>query len=154
VNHLTIKRRLVAADRHLMMERIEELRHRIDVDAWKRQVEEAAASLTENLNGLKTATDRFQRLRDEKLQEMRDARDEKVAEMRSLRDQKIQEMREVRDETIRHMREVRDEEIEALNKRIEELKQAVSEEMDAWKAMVHLVLESPESRLSMPPSGR
>ena len=154
VNHLTIKRRLVAADRHLMMERIEELRHRIDVEAWKRQVEEAAASLTENLNGLKTATDRFQRLRDEKMAEMREARDGKLAEMRSLRDQKMQEMREARDGTIRHMREVRDEEIEALNQRIEELKQAVSEEMEAWKSMVHLVLESPESRLAMVPAAR
>jgi len=173
VNHLTIKRRLVAADRHLMMERIEGLKHRIDVDAWSLRVEEAAASLTENLNGLKTASDKFQRLknekleqvrtatdakmgemraaRDEKLQQMRSARDEKIAEMRVARDETIQQMREARDETLEQMRARRDEELEQLQRRIDELKATVSDEMDAWKEMVHLILETPESRLAMIP---
>lgn len=140
VNQLTIKRRLVAADRHLMMERIEELKHRIDVDAWSARVEEAAASLTTNLNGLKTASDKFQRMKSEKLDQMRHARDEK-----------IQEMKDARDETIHNMKERRDEELELLNQRIEELKTAVSQEMDEWKEMVHLLLETPEARLAMIP---
>ena len=136
VNHLTIKRRLVAADRHLMMERIEELKHRIDVDAWSKKVEEASASLTANLNGLKTASDKFHRMKTEKLEQMRAARDEK-----------IQEMKDARDETIQHMKDKRDEELELLTQRIEELKATVSHEMDEWKEMVHLLLEAPEARL-------
>lgn len=115
VNHLTIKRRLVAADRHLMLERIEELKHRIDYDSWSARVEEAAESLTANLNGLKTTSDKIQRLKDEKIQQMKTARDE---------------------------------ELELLHQRFDELKKNVTDEMDAWKAMVHLILESPESRLT------
>ena len=101
VNQLTIKRRLVAADRHLMMERIEELKHRIDVDAWSARVEEAAASLTTNLNGLKTASDKFQRMKSEKLDQMRHARDEKIQEMKDARDETIHNMKERRDEECR-----------------------------------------------------
>lgn len=140
VNQLTIKRRLVAADRHLMMERVEELKHRIDVEAWTARIEEASASLTNNLNGLKTASDKFQRMKSEKLDQMRHARDEK-----------IQEMKDARDETLQNMKERRDEELELLNQRIEELKAAVAEEMDEWKEMVHLILETPESRLASIP---
>lgn len=162
VNQLTIKRRLVAADRHLMMERIEELKHRIDVDAWSTRVEEAAASLTSNLNGLKTASDKFQRMKDEridqlrsakdqKVQEMRHARDAKLQEMREARDVKIQEMKDARDETLQSMRERRDEELELLQQRIDELKATVAQEMEEWKEMVQLLLETPESRLATIP---
>ncbi|MGB1374183.1 MAG: hypothetical protein ACPG8N_00480, partial [Rhodothermales bacterium] len=173
VNQLTIKRRLVAADRHLMMERLEELKHRIDVDSWSQRVEDAAASLTENLNGLKTASDKLQRLkketfdnvrtakaakvgemravRDETIQQMRSVRDEKIAEMRTARDETIQQVRDAGQETLQQMRQRRDEELELLQQRIDELKATVSDEMDAWKEMVHLLLETPESRLAMIP---
>ncbi|MGB1049051.1 MAG: fatty acid desaturase [Rhodothermales bacterium] len=173
VNQLTIKRRLVAADRHLMMERLEELKHRIDVDSWSQRVEDAAASLTENLIGLKTASDKLQRLkketfdnvrtakaakvgemravRDETIQQMRSVRDEKMAEMRTARDETIQQVRDAGQETLQQMRQRRDEELDLLQQRIDELKATVSDEMDAWKEMVHLLLETPESRLAMIP---
>jgi stearoyl-CoA desaturase (delta-9 desaturase) len=152
VNKLTIKRRLVAADRHLMMERIEELKHRIDVEAWSARVEEAAASLTANLNGLKTATDKFQRMKDQGFEQLRSAKDDKVNEMRVARDAKLQEMRNARDGKLQLMRERRDEELALMQKRVEELKATVAEEMKEWKEMVTLVLETPESRLASVPA--
>jgi stearoyl-CoA desaturase (delta-9 desaturase) len=151
VNKLTIKRRLVAADRHLMMERIKELKHRIDVDAWSARVEEAAASLTTNLNGLKTASDKFQRMKEERLESLRMVKEHKVKEMRDVRDVKMQEIREARDETLQLMRERRDEELDLLQKRIDELKATVAAEMKEWKEMVELLLETPEYRLAAIP---
>ncbi len=70
VNKITIKRNLVAADRHLMVERVQALSIHIDRDAWIARIEEAAASLTENLNGLKTASDRYQKLKKQKDEEV------------------------------------------------------------------------------------
>lgn len=88
VNHLTIKRKLVAADRHLMMERIKELSHKIDHEAWMQRIEDAATSLTQNLNILKTASDKYKR--------MKDLRDEEVellqAKIADLKKRVSQEM--------------------------------------------------------------
>ncbi len=81
VNNITIKRNLVAADRHLMVERIKALNITIDREAWIARVEEAAASLTENLNGLKTASDKYQKLKAQKDEEM-EAMRHRVAEFK------------------------------------------------------------------------
>jgi len=106
VNHLTIKRRLVAADRHLMIERIQELSTKIDYEDWKLKIENAATSLTDNLNILKTASDKYKRMKD-----------------------------------------VKNEEVELLRAKVTEMKAIVSKEMDEWKSMVQLVLESSETKL-------
>jgi len=90
VNHLTIKRRLVAADRHLMMERIHELSHRIDCEGWKLKVEEAASSLTENLNILKTASDKYQRMKDLKNEEV-ELLQAKIAEKKQIVSHEMEE---------------------------------------------------------------
>ncbi len=90
VNHLTIKRRLVAADRHLMMERIQELSSRIDCEGWKLKVEEAATSLTENLNILKTASDKYQRMKDLKNEEV-EALQAKIAEKKKVVSDEMEE---------------------------------------------------------------
>jgi len=90
VNHLTIKRRLVAADRHLMMERIHELSSRIDCEGWKMKVEEAATSLTENLNILKTASDKYQRMKDLKNEEV-EALQAKIAEKKQVVSDEMEE---------------------------------------------------------------
>jgi stearoyl-CoA desaturase (Delta-9 desaturase) len=70
VNKITIKRNLIAADRHLMVERLQSLNIHFDKEAWITRIEEAAASLTENLNGLKTASDRYQKLKAQKDEEV------------------------------------------------------------------------------------
>jgi len=108
VNKITIKRNLVAADKHLMVERIQDLNIKFDRDAWIARVEEAAASLTENLNSLKTVSDRYQKLKVQK-----------------------------------------DEEVEILRARMKEFKATVAHEMDEWKKMCHLILETPESKLAL-----
>jgi len=108
VNKITIKRKLVAADRFLMVERLRELSFSFDHEGWISRVEESAASLTNNLNVLKTASDKYQK-----------------------------------------MKHTGNEEVEALKVRINDVRTSIENEMDEWKAMCHLILESPESRLAV-----
>jgi len=47
------------------------------------------------------------------------------------------------------MKHTGNEEVEALKVRINDVRTSIENEMDEWKAMCHLILESPESRLAV-----
>jgi stearoyl-CoA desaturase (delta-9 desaturase) len=62
VDHLTIKRNLISADRKLMLEHLETIRH-LDREQIAHMIERVFEPLTTKLVGLKTATERYDKLK-------------------------------------------------------------------------------------------
>lgn len=64
VNNLTIKRRLLLADRRLMLEHLEQVMHD-EADKLKERVDSVFESLGESMSGLKSATEHYRKLKGE-----------------------------------------------------------------------------------------
>jgi hypothetical protein len=62
INSLTIKKRLVVADRRLMLEHLEGLVH-IDTEHFVEKIEQTSHKLSERIADLKTATERYRQLK-------------------------------------------------------------------------------------------
>lgn len=87
VNRLTIDRKLVHADKNLLMDHIKSFsaEHR---ETFERRIEEAYENVSEKLMGLKTASERYQRLKERGDEEMEAMR----VKMNHLRESVHQEM--------------------------------------------------------------
>ena len=98
VNHLTIKRKLIHADRDMLLEHIRSL-GQAHHDALAARVEEMSASLTAKYNNLKTVSDSYQQAKRRKDEEMQHLR-ERMHELKKSINQEMNDWKRFMNETL------------------------------------------------------